>query len=339
MAERRDAVVVGAGPNGLAAAITLAERGLSVHVVEAADVAGGGCRTDELTLPGFHHDVGASVLPFGTSSRFFAHFAATSERVEFVHPAAPLAHPFEDRPALLLERSVDATASALGADAARYRRVFDPLVRHAATLVDQFLGPLRPPRHPLESAAFGLPALAPAALLSRALFHETRTRALFAGMAAHSMMSPDSVASSSVGLVLGMVAHAVGWPVVRGGSGALTDRAGAASHLARRHHRDRTAGRCAQRPAPLARAGPRPRAARHRGDRRRRAPGRVPPPPASLPVRPGDLQARLGARRADPVVRRALRARRHRARRRRRSPRSSRPSAPLPRGHTRNDRS
>ncbi len=229
MSGRYDAVVVGAGPNGLAAAITLAQQGLSVHVIEAADEVGGACRTAELTLPGFHHDVGASVLPFGTSSRFFAGFGATEQRVEFVQPDTPLAHPLDDGPAVFLERSVDATASGVGEDGARYRRAFAPLTRHAASLVDQFLGPLRLPRHPVRTAVFGGPALLPASLLARALFREERARALFAGMAAHSMMPLESPASASIGLVLGMVGHAVGWPVVRGGSGVLT--AALAVHL------------------------------------------------------------------------------------------------------------
>ncbi|MDQ6855608.1 MAG: NAD(P)/FAD-dependent oxidoreductase [Candidatus Dormibacteraeota bacterium] len=222
MIDHCDAVVIGAGPNGLAAAITLAQQGYSVHVIEAADEVGGGCRTAELTLPGFHHDVGATVLPFGTSSRFFAEFASTPEHVEFVHPEAPLAHPLDGAPAVLLERSVDETASGLGGDSSRYRRVFAPLTRHATPLVDQFLGPLRPPRHPLLTAAFGVPALMPASVLARTLFREERARAMFAGMSAHSMMSLDSPASASIGLVLGMVAHAVGWPVIRGGSGTLS---------------------------------------------------------------------------------------------------------------------
>jgi phytoene dehydrogenase-like protein len=219
---RHDAVVVGAGPNGLSAAITLAEQGLSVHVVEAADAVGGGARTAELTLAGFHHDVGATVLTFGTSSRFFARFATTAQAVEFIHAQAPLAHPLEGADAVLLERSVETTAAGLGADAARYLRVFGPLTRHAPGLVDQFLGPLRPPRHPLSTAAFGVPALLPASWLDRALFREERARALFAGMAAHSMMPLQGAASASVGLVLGMVAHWVGWPVVRGGTGQLS---------------------------------------------------------------------------------------------------------------------
>ncbi len=223
MTERYDAVVVGAGPNGLAAAITLAERGLSVHVVEAGPAAGGCCRTAELTLPGFHHDVGATVLTFGTSSRFFRNFATHGPALEFAHPHAPLAHPLDGAPAVILERSVGATAAGLGADGARYGRVFGALNRHAPRLVDQILGPLLPPRSPLLMAAFGVPALLPASALARTLFRGPRARALFAGMAAHSMMPLDSPASASIGLVLATVGHAMGWPVVRGGTGSLTE--------------------------------------------------------------------------------------------------------------------
>jgi phytoene dehydrogenase-like protein len=219
---RLDAVVVGAGPNGLAAAITLARRGLSVHVIEAADEVGGACRTAELTLPGFRHDVGASVLPFASSSRFFREFPASRYGLELIHSRAPLAHPLDGEDAILLERSVDDTAAGLGGDAARYRRLFSLATRHQQSLLDQFLGPLRAPRHPLQVAAFGVPALLPAAVLSRAAFRGGHARALFAGMAAHSMLSLNSPASASMGLVMAMVGHAVGWPVVRGGAGNVT---------------------------------------------------------------------------------------------------------------------
>ncbi|MBJ7595079.1 MAG: NAD(P)/FAD-dependent oxidoreductase [Candidatus Dormibacteraeota bacterium] len=227
MTTRYDAVVVGAGPNGLAAAITLAEQGFSVHVVEASDDVGGACRTAELTLPGFHHDVGAAVLTFGTSSRFFRDLAG-ADGVEFVHSPAVLAHPLDGDDAVVLERSVGDTAAGLGRDETSYRRAFTRLTEHAPDLLDQFLGPLRPPRHPLIVGAFGAPALLPASLLARSLFRGDRARALFAGMSGHSMMSLNSPASASIGLVLGMVGHSVGWPVVRGGSGnvsvALADR-------------------------------------------------------------------------------------------------------------------
>jgi phytoene dehydrogenase-like protein len=213
-----DAVVVGSGPNGLAAAVTLAERGLSVHVIEAANEVGGGCQTAELTLPGFRHDLCAAVLPFGLASPFFRAFAAGTHPIDFVFPEAPLAHPLADGEAVLLERSVEETAANLGADGLRYRRLFTPLTRHAPQLLEQFLGPLRPPRHPLVVGGFGLPALLPAAVFARLAYRGERARALFAGMAGHSMLSLNSPASASIGLMLNLVGHAAGWPVARGGT-------------------------------------------------------------------------------------------------------------------------
>jgi phytoene dehydrogenase-like protein len=216
-----DAVVVGAGPNGLVAAITLAEQGFSVHVVEAADQPGGACRTAELTLPGFHHDLGAAVFPFGAASPFFRAFDAKRYGLELVQPQASVAHPLDGEPSVLIERSVAATAAGLGADAAAYRRLVSPLARHSQALLDQFLGPPRPPRHPLLVAGFGAPALLPAAVLARATFRGERARALFAGLAAHSTMPLTRPATSSVAMVMAMTAHAAGWPVVRGGSGGI----------------------------------------------------------------------------------------------------------------------
>jgi phytoene dehydrogenase-like protein len=225
-----DAVVVGAGPNGLAAAITLAERGLRVHVIEAADEVGGGARTAELTQPGFHHDVCSAALPFATTSRFFRHLDVAAAGVELVFSPAPLAHPLDGQEAIVLERSVDDTAAQLGADARRYRAVNAALVGDADVLLEQVLGPLRPPRHPFAMARFGVAALLPARAFARLAYRGDRARALFAGLAGHAMMSLDSPASASVGLVLNMVAHAAGWPVVRGGSGTLARAL--ADHLA-----------------------------------------------------------------------------------------------------------
>ncbi|HEX4578954.1 MAG TPA: NAD(P)/FAD-dependent oxidoreductase [Candidatus Dormibacteraeota bacterium] len=228
MVANLDAVVVGSGPNGLAAAITLAERGLSVHVVEAESEIGGGCRTAELTLPGFHHDYCAAVLAFAEASPFFRAFDPAARGVGFVFPPAPLAHPLENDEAVLLERSVDDTAANLGGDGARYRRIFAPLASHAPQLLEQFLGPLRFPRHPLVVGGFGIPALLPATAFARIAYRERRARALFAGVAGHSMLSLDSPASTSMGLMLSLVGHAAGWPVVRGGTAnvvsALADR-------------------------------------------------------------------------------------------------------------------
>ena len=222
MRGRHDALVVGAGPNGLAAAITIAEQGFSVHVVEAEAEVGGACRTAELTRAGFRHDVGAAVLPFATISPFFRGFDAAAYGVELIQPPAAVAHPLDGGQAVLLERSVEATATGLGTDAARYRWAIHPLARHAEALLDQFMGPPRPPRHPLLVAGFGVPALLPASALARAWFAGERGRALFAGLAAHSIAPLTTPATASVGLVMAMTAHAAGWPVVAGGAGVLT---------------------------------------------------------------------------------------------------------------------
>lgn len=221
MVRSYDAVIVGAGPNGLAAAVTLAEHGKTVHVVEAADEIGGGCRTAELTLPGFHHDVCSTVLPFGTVSPFFTAFNTAGAGVELVFSDAPLAHPLDDGDAVLLERSVDATAANLGVDGRRYRRILGPIAGHASQLTEQILGPLRAPRHPVVMGAFGVPALMPATAFARVAYRGERARALFAGMAGHSMLSLNSPASASIGLVLNMVAHSAGWPVARGGTATV----------------------------------------------------------------------------------------------------------------------
>jgi phytoene dehydrogenase-like protein len=217
-----DAVVVGSGPNGLAAAITMAERGLRVHVIEAAGEVGGGCRTAELTEPGHHHDICSAALPFGLTSPFFRAFDPEARGVGFVFSPAPLAHPLDGEDAIVLERSVEETAAQLGGDARRYEAINRTLTGDATVLLDQVLGPLRLPRHPFALARFGLPALLPASAFARLAYRGERGRALFAGMAGHAMLSLDSAASASIGMVLSLVAHAAGWPVVRGGSGNLT---------------------------------------------------------------------------------------------------------------------
>ncbi|HTC86006.1 MAG TPA: NAD(P)/FAD-dependent oxidoreductase [Candidatus Acidoferrum sp.] len=219
-----DAVVVGSGPNGLAAAITLARAGRSVVVYEGAETVGGGMRSAGLTLPGYVHDVCSTVQGTSVASPFFAGMDLARHGVELVHPGVPLAHPFDDGRAALLERSVEATAAGLGADGPAYARLFGPLVRDADQILPFILGPsLRVPRHPLAVARFGLPALWPAATLARRRFRADPAQALFGGLCAHSMLALDRVASASFGLVLAMTAHAFGWPVVRGGTQRLAD--------------------------------------------------------------------------------------------------------------------
>lgn len=218
-----DAVVVGAGPNGLSAAVVLARAGRSVLVVEADDRAGGGVRSDALTLPGFVHDVCSAIYPLGVGSPVFRSLPLAVFGLEWVHPAAPLAHPLDDGSAVLLERSVEATAAGLGPDAGAYHRLMAPLVSDAERIVRFVLGPLRVPRHPLALARFASAALCSASSLVSSRFSGERARALFAGLAAHSMLPLERRPSAAFALVLAMLGHTVGWPLPRGGAQRLTD--------------------------------------------------------------------------------------------------------------------
>jgi phytoene dehydrogenase-like protein len=224
-----EAVVVGSGPNGLAAAIVLARAGRRVTVLEGAETVGGGCCSEELTLPGFVHDTCSTVHALALASPFLSRLPLAEHGLELLHPDAPLAHPLDDGSAVLLERSVERTADGLGRDAEAYRRLFEPLVRTAPELMREILGPLRPPRHPLAMARFAPVALRSAAGLGRSRFEGDRARALLAGCSAHSMLSLSSPASAAFGVVLMLSAHEVGWPVARGGSQRLADAL--ASHL------------------------------------------------------------------------------------------------------------
>ncbi len=218
-------MVVGAGPNGLAAAIVLARAGHAVEVYEAADTIGGGCRTAELTLPGFRHDVCSSVHPLAKASPFFRALPLDRHGVAFAEPTIELAHPLDDGSAALVHRDLDATADALGVDAAAYRALLDPLLRDWPDFIEEILGPLRIPRDPrraLALARFGLRAVQSVTWLARP-FRTPGARALLAGCAAHSMLRLREPASGAFALTLLTSAHAVGWPFVRGGSQSLAD--------------------------------------------------------------------------------------------------------------------
>jgi phytoene dehydrogenase-like protein len=219
-----DAVVVGAGPNGLAAAVALAQQGFAVQLVEAHAQVGGGTRTAELTLPGFHHDVCSSVHPLGELSPFFSALPLGEHGLSWAHPPLSVAHPLDDGPAAVLARSVDATADGLGGDARAYRRLMAPFVRVGAPLLADLFGPLlRIPRHPFAMARFGFYGVRSAAGLARGLFDGAQARALFAGCAAHSILPLDLVMTGAVGLLFSFTGHLCDWPVARGGSGAIAD--------------------------------------------------------------------------------------------------------------------
>jgi phytoene dehydrogenase-like protein len=217
-----DAIVVGAGPNGLAAAIELARAGLSVTLLEGEEEIGGGVRSAALTLPGFVHDVCSAVYPLGVASPFFTSLPLASYGLEWIHPPIPLAHPLDDGNAVLLERSFAATTATMGEDAAAWRRLLQPLVEGWPQLAGDILAPPHLPRHPLLLASFARHALRSAQGLAEVRFRGPRARALLAGLAAHSFLPLDRPATAAFGLVLGLLGHAVGWPIPRGGAGSLS---------------------------------------------------------------------------------------------------------------------
>ena len=225
-----DAVVIGAGPNGLAAAIVLAQAGWSVLVAEAQETVGGGTRTAELTLPGFKHDVCSAIHPSGVTSPFFRTLPLDKYGLEWIYPPAALAHPFDDGTAVILERSVEATSQQLDRDAAAYRRLLTPFVTGWDKLTYEILGPLRlPPRYPFLLAHFGWYGFRSARALAQSIFKEERAKGLLAGMAAHAMQPLEHLPTAAFSLALTASGHAVGWPMARGGSQAITDAL--AAHL------------------------------------------------------------------------------------------------------------
>jgi phytoene dehydrogenase-like protein len=218
-----DAVVVGAGPNGLAAAIEFARGGRSVLVVEAEATVGGGCRTEELTLPGFRHDVCSAIHPLAVASPFLRGIDLAGHGVEWVHAGVPLAHPLDDGTVAVLDRSLDRTAEGLGSDGPAYHKLMAPTVRGGDGLLGELLGPLRIPHHPLALARFGLQAVRSAQGIARSRFQTEAARALFAGLAGHGIMPLDRSPTAAFALTLAALAHLVGWPMARGGSQAIVD--------------------------------------------------------------------------------------------------------------------
>ena len=219
-----DAIVVGAGPNGLAAAVTLARAGLAVHVIEGASTPGGGCRTQELTLPGFHHDVCSAVHPLAAASPFFQRIDLAALGATLRTPKVAFAHPLDGGRAAYVAGSVEETAGGLGADGPSYRRLLGPLVRDVPLTLPELLTPIMRsvPGHPVALARFGLDGVLPASLLARR-FKTEEARGLLAGVAAHAMLPLTAPGTGGFGLTLTMIAHAVGWPVVEGGSARLID--------------------------------------------------------------------------------------------------------------------
>jgi len=217
------ACVIGSGPNGLAAAIVLAQAGMHVDVYEAEAEPGGAARTLPLSLPGFMHDSGSAVHPFAAGSPFFTSLPLADFGLEWVHGEAPLAHPLDDGAAVVLERDLGETERALGEDGRTWRRLVQPAVDHWQEFAEDSLGPmLRIPRHPLRMARFGLTAFESAQSFAQNRFRNPRTRAVFAGLAGHSCLSFNRPLSATIGLMFGVTIHAVGWPIPRGGAGAIT---------------------------------------------------------------------------------------------------------------------
>ncbi|MBC7827030.1 MAG: NAD(P)/FAD-dependent oxidoreductase [Chitinophagaceae bacterium] len=217
-----DAVVVGSGPNGLAAAITLQQAGLSVLIIEGKNTIGGGLRTGELTLPGFHHDICSAIHPLAIGSPFFEKLPLEKFGLEFINPIFPAAHPFDGGRAAVLCNSLQNTAQALGVDEHAYAGLIEPVVDQWPLIVNNVLGPLVFPKHPIALARFGLNALQSAMGISKK-FSTKEAKGLWAGMAAHSIQPLTNISSAAIGIVLMAAAHLRGWPIPKGGSQSIAD--------------------------------------------------------------------------------------------------------------------
>lgn len=213
-----DAIVVGAGPNGLAAAVALARANYSVLVLEAAETIGGGTRSQELTLPGFIHDVCSAIHPMALASPFFQTLPLAEHGLHWVQPPAPLAHPLDDGSAAVLEQSLDRTAAGLGEDSRAYHQLYEPLLAHATSLFRDLLGPFKIPRRPFTALRFGLRAIRSCSGLAEHWFRAAPAKALLAGLGAHSVLPLERSPAAAIAVMLGLAGHAVGWPFPRGGA-------------------------------------------------------------------------------------------------------------------------
>src|SRR5436305_7127062 len=216
------ACVIGAGPNGLAAAIVLAQEGWKVEVFEAEPQPGGAARTLELTQPGFLHDFGSAVHPLAVGSPFFSSLPLQEHGLEWIQSPAPLVHPLDDGGAVVLERDLNTAEEWLGQDGAAWHDLMQPFTRHWRELAAEVLSPIHLPRHPLLLASFGLSGMASARTIVRR-FRDARAKALLAGLAAHSFLSLNESFSAAFGILLGVAAHAVGWHIPRGGAQSITN--------------------------------------------------------------------------------------------------------------------
>ena len=217
-----DAIVVGSGPNGLAAAITLQQKGLSVLIVEAKNTIGGGLRSAELTKPGFQHDICSAIHPLAVASPFFSSLPLHEHGLTFIQPKIAVAHPLDDGKSAVLSNSVEETAGLLGSDKNSYLKLIEPITKQWDALLPELLAPLHFPKDPVNFAKFGLKALQPATWIANK-FESREAKALWAGMAAHSIQPLSNLTTSAIGLVLMTAAHKQGWPIPKGGSQSLAN--------------------------------------------------------------------------------------------------------------------